>query len=298
MPRHAVIPSNDKLLNGFLLSRQVMDCTPATLHDYKSRLRQFLRFLYSFNEGMSLVVVNRQHIEAYLVTFRNEGRSSYTLRTQYRCLSTFYRWMLAEQFIDESPLRNMKMPQVPKQSKEFIPKADFLHLLELCPLSTYTGARNAAILWLFWTTGMRLTELANLKLEDLDAEEERIKVFGKGRKERPVPYTPEAKKAVWRYLAYRNDKLPQLWLSEERKPIKPEGIRLAVTRLYQRAGIKRKDVCHIFRRTWAWERIKEGVNLKYIMLIGGWATIEVLLDYVRAMETDEALKIIAKSHKR
>jgi len=287
--RHAVLPSNDKLLNGFLLSRQVMDCTEPTLHNYKGRLRQFLRFLYAYNEGISLTQIDRQHIEAYLVTFRNEGRSSFTLRAQYRCLSAFYQWMVIEQFIDESPLRNMKVPRVPRQSKEFITEADFHKLLEFCPLSTYIGARNAAALWLFWSTGMRLSELANLQIKDLDNERHRIKLFGKGRKERFVPYSQEAVKAIWRYLSYRDDNIPQLWLSEERKTIKPEGIRLGITRLYQRAGIKRKDVCHIFRRTWAMRNLKANIPTQYVLLVGGWEDVRTLDGYVRAMKSDEAL---------
>lgn len=297
MPRQQVIPSNDKLLSGFILSREVMECTLPTIRDYKSRLRQFLRFLYAFQEGISLTEVNRQHIEGYLVGFRQAGRSSYTLRTQYRCLSAFYRWMLTEQFITASPLANIKIPRVAKTAKAFITEEEFQRILAFCPLSTFIGARNAAMLWLLRTTGMRISELAKLQITDLDAEHKRIKVFGKGRKERYVPYLKQAKVAVWRYLSYRDDGLPQLWVSEERRTIKGEGLRLALIRLYKRADVHVKDVCHVFRRTWAWERIKEGISLKYVMLIGGWATIDVLLNYVAAIETDEALKKIMELEK-
>lgn len=291
LPSSSVLPGNDKLLSGFILSRQVMDCTDATLRDYKSRLRQFLRFLYAYKEGMSLIQVERQHIESYLVTFREEGRSSYTLKTQYRCLKAFYTWLVTEQFIKESPLKNIKPPRVPKRSKPFITEEQFQALLSFCPISTYLGARNAATLWLLWTTGMRLSELTNLKVSDLDTERNRIKIFGKGRKERYVPYSKEAIIAIWRYMKFRNDSLPQLWLSEERKPIKAEGIRIAITRLNQRAGIKSKDVIHIFRRSWAWRNLKAGVPVRYIQLVGGWESLSTMEIYVRAMQVEEALDI-------
>jgi site-specific recombinase XerD len=266
-----------------------MECTPATIRDYKGRLRQFLRFLYVTHEGLSLTEVDRQHVESYLVSFHDAGRSSFTMRTQYRCLSAFYHWLVTEQFIEQSPLRNIKIPRVPKRSKAFLSEAEFQQLLSFCPLSTYSGARAAAVLWLLWSTGMRLSELANLQVTDLDADRNRIKLFGKGRKERFVPYSKEARKAVWRYLAYRDDKLPQLWLSEERKPIKGDGLRLALIRLYQRAGIHVKDTCHVFRRTWAMRNLKAGVPIKYVCLVGGWEQISTLEGYVRAMQSDEAL---------
>jgi len=141
---------------------------------------------------------------------------------------------------------------------------------------------------------MRLSELANLAIVDLDNEGERIKVFGKGRKERYVEYTKEAKRAVWRYMAYRDDKLPNLWLTEEKTPIKAAGIRIALTRLYARAGFKVKDVAHIFRRTWAMRKIDEGVPLKYIQIIGGWEDITTLDIYVRAADADKALKAMKR----
>lgn len=289
MPKPEVIPQNYELINGFLLSRSVMDCTPQTMKDYKLRLNQFNRHLFANHPGLSLIHVERRHIEGYLLDFKERGRTSWTMRTNYRCLSAFYHWMIEEQFIKESPLLRMKLPRVPKVAKAFLTEAQRDRLLSFCPLSTFVGARTTAMIWLLWTTGMRISELTGLRIEDLDSHNDKIRVFGKGRIERYVPYQKEAKKAVWRYMSYRDDKLPQLWLTEERKPMKSSGVQESIERIYKRADIHVKDICHIFRRTWAMRQLRAGVPIKFVQLVGGWASIGVLEGYVRAMESDEAL---------
>ena len=283
------IPQNHELINGFLLSRSVMDCTRATMNDYKFRLNRFNRHLFVNFEGLSLLHVERRHIESFLMEFKERGRASYTIRTEYRCLSAFYRWLIEEQFIEVSPLARMRLPRVPVVSKSFITEAQRDRLLSFCPLSTFVGARTAAMIWLLWTTGMRASELAGLRTEDLDGQNNKIRIFGKGRRERYVPYQKEAKKAVWRYMSYRNDSLPELWLSEERKPMKVSGVQESIERIYKRADIHIKDICHIFRRTWAMRQLKAGVPIKFVQLVGGWSSISVLEGYVRAMESDMAL---------
>lgn len=164
-------------------------------------------------------------------------------------------------------------------------------MLRVCPLSVFTGARNAAMIWLLWTTGMRREELAKLKVEDLDWGNSRIRVFGKGRKERWVPFTKDAKKALWRYLKYRGEDLPQLWLTEGRRPASMWMVVSAMRRVVERAELQGqvKDVHHIFRRTWAMRNLKAGVPIKFVQLVGGWESVVTLECYVRAMESEDAL---------
>lgn len=187
-------------------------------------------------------------------------------------------------------MRNMKPPKTPKVGKPFLTEVERDQMLHLCPLSSFTGARGAAVIWLLWTTGMRLGELAGLQQSDLDWEKNKIRVFGKGQKERYVPFAREAKKAVWRYMAHRKDDLPQLWLTEERQPATVWAITSATRRLIERAGLDIKDMHHIFRRSWAWRNLKAGLPTKYVQLVGGWENLTTLDGYVRAMESEEALE--------
>jgi len=272
---------------GFLLSREVKGCTPATLKTYELRISQFFRFL----DGQITRVqdADRSDIDRFLLRLRELGRSPHYIHSHFRALRTFFNWCVAEEFVPHSPMRNMKPPKLPKKGKPFISEAERDRLLHLCPPSTFLGARNGAAIWLFWSTGMRSQELANLQLSDLEWDKSRIRVFGKGNKERYVPFTKEAKKAVWRYLSYRNDDYPALWVTEERRPARKWAIVSATRRLIERADLDIKDMHHIFRRSWAMRNLKAGVPIKYVQLIGGWESVTTLEQYVRAMESEDAL---------
>ncbi len=283
-PGYAVTP--DFLLEGFLLSRRSMGCTRATLLDYKRRLTQFFRFIDRELPGQE---IRRFHIDSYLAWLADNGRSRATVRTNYRALHAFYNWQVEDELIERSPMAKMKLPRIEKRSKPFLAEGHFHQLLTLCSPPSFMRSRNAAVLWLFWSTGMRLGELAGLRVDDLNWDGSWILVFGKGNRERRVPFSKEAKRAVWRYLAFRKDNLPQLWLSEERTPMAPEGLRMAINRLYRRSGIQVKDVCHIFRRTWAMRQIKSGIPPKFVQLTGGWIDIKTLDGYIQAMTSEDAL---------
>ncbi len=276
-----------KELEGFLLSREVEGCSPPTLKTYRFRIGHFFLFLDGRVAGIQ--DISHADIDKYLLHFRELGRSPHYIHSNFRALRTFFNWCVAEEFVPRSPMRNMKAPRLPKKGKPFISEAERDRLLHLCPPSTFLGARNGATIWLFWSTGMRLQELANLQLSDLEWNKSRIRVFGKGSKERYVPFTNEAKKAVWRYLSYRNDDYPALWITEERRPARKWAIVSATRRLIERADLDIKDMHHIFRRSWAMRNLKAGVPQKYVQLIGGWESVTTLEQYVRAMESEDAL---------
>ena len=281
----------DMAITGFLLSREVEGCSQATLKTSKYRITKLFEYLAESAPDISLANINRWHVESYLLQVRNKGNSPAYLKSNFVILRTFFKWCLQENLIQIHPMRNMNPPKLPKVAKPFLSEEQRDQLLSICPPTLFIGARNAAVVWLLWTTGMRLSEMANLQLKDLDWNSGKIKVFGKGSRERYVPFLKEAKKAVWRYLVYRRDDFPCLWVTEERRPISKDGLDTSTQRLVIRAGLQGeiKDLHHIFRRTWAMRQIRAGIPLKYVQMIGGWESVTTLEGYVRAMDTDDAL---------
>lgn len=277
------------LIQGFLLSRDVIDCTRRTITDYRQRLGRYAGFIASEFPRISLKEVQRQHVEAYLLSIKHRGCAPWTVRTNYRALHAFYHWMAEEDFVAVSPMSKIKPPRVPKVGKPFLSISQFTQLCDVCALNTFTGARTAAMLWILWGTGMRREELAGLMIADVDWDAGCIRVFGKGRKERYVPLTKDARKAIYKYLKFRDDALPYLWLTEERTAMRSNGVCVSIRRTYERAGLSVKDAFHIFRRTWAMRNLKAGVPMKHVQLIGGWEDISTLEVYVRMMDSTDAL---------
>ena len=134
-------------------------------------------------------------------------------------------------------------------------------------------------------------------MKDLDWNKARIKVVEKGDKERYVPFTADAQKAVYRYLKARQvymgskDHYQELWIGEERKPLVYHGIQKINRVLMDRAGLHVKDQHHIFRRTWAYRNLSAGVPVKFVQLVGGWSDLATMEGYVRAMQSDDALNV-------
>lgn len=205
--------------------------------------------------------------------------------------------MIRWDFLSGNPVRKVSRPKEPKVKKGFLAPEHIRRILELCPQGQFQGARRRAMFLLLLTTGMRLMELAGLKLEDLNWEGKFIRVMGKGSKERVVPFHREAQHAVWRYLAYRRDDHPCVWVTEERRPMGYYGVQQDLHRIFERAGLRGKlqDAVHIFRRTWAVNALRQGMGLKFVQVIGGWESVQVLEGYVRALEADDALITLSKT---
>jgi len=171
-----------------------------------------------------------------------------------------------------------------------------LRLIEVCDYdyknnAQLLGSRNKAIILMFIDTGLRASELANIKLDDIDSERGWIKVKGKGAKERVVRIGGTAQKALWRYLVFREkNKYQELWITEEGRPMKVGGIQLMIQRLKERAGVMAKGNCHKFRHTFALNflrRDRNPFNLQYLL---GHSDLRMVKHYVSTLGMEDALK--------
>lgn len=262
--------------------------TASTINACRRRFRVFMGFLEERGRPLEIDQVTSLDILAYLDHFKSLGRSPSTIRSRCLFIKAFFNWAVEWELIHESPAARIRPPKVPKVRKPFLAPASFRTLLGLCPLNTFLGARRQSVLWLFATTGMRLRELASLNLEDLDWKAGLIRVMGKGQKERRVPFHKQAQLVVLRYLSQRSDDLPCLWLTEERTPLSYGAVSTDMGQLMRYAGLKVKDRCHIFRRTWAAHASRQGIPTQYTLAVAGWSTARMLDDYTRAMQEEEA----------
>lgn len=279
------------LLANYVRWHRVENHSPLTVRDYQDELGVFLRSLKKRGHSLKTEEVTPFDIMVFLEELRNKGHAPATLKRTYGNLLAWFNWMVRWDFLSGNPVRKVCRPKEPKVKKGFLAPEHIQHILALCPQSQFQGARRRAMFLLLLTTGMRLMELAGLKLKDLDWEGRLIRVMGKGSKERVVPFHREAQHAMWRYLTYRRDDHPCVWVTEERRPMGYYGVQQDLHRIFARAGLRGqlKDAVHIFRRTWAVNALRQGMGLKFVQVIGGWESVQVLEGYVRALEADDAL---------
>ena len=280
-----------RLLDDFLFDRRIQECSPRTIRDYRDELSAFIRFAAGSDCSQADEVTAFQ-IRSFLAHLQDLGRAPATVNRAFGNLRTFFNWLVNEEYLAVSPCAKIKPPKVPQIIKPLISPEQFDHLLSLCPSSTFTGARRRAMYAMLRNSGIRLGELASLKHKDLNWEQRRVKVYGKGAKERYVPFKLEVQRDLRRYLRYFENPSQELWIGQYGHPMTYQSIEKDLGRMFQRAGFggELKDACHIFRRTFAMQLLEDGLDVMFVQQIMGHSTLEVLRKhYLSRLDSEKAL---------
>ena len=248
----------------FLQSRRVSEVSPGTLQFYNVKLGRFLT-------EVNADAATRQDIESFLLQFTNPGnRHAY-----YRVVKTFYNWR--ERSLDlPSPMKNMTAPRLGKLILPSLTREQVFILLEFTD-----NVRNKAVIALFTESGLRLTELINIKPQDIDWNRHTIRVLGKGKKERFAPF------------GYMAESYMKVWLSQYQPNgniwgLNQWGITSMLRRLQKATGITCNP--HTFRRTFACLLREAGVDVMTIKDLGGWESLEMVQRYTRSVTFNNSLK--------
>ena len=279
-------------MTNFLFDRRIQECSPLTIRDYRDELGAFIRFVNDAGIG-DADQVTPFHVRSFLGNLQDLGRAPTTVNRAFGNIRAFFNWMVYEDYLTGSPCAKIKAPKVPQVIKPLISFEQFQHLLSLCPANTFAGARRRAMYVLLWNSGIRVKEIAALTCNDLEWDQRRIKVFGKGAKERYAPFTPEAQRAMKRYLRCRTDAGPEVWVGRSGQPMTRGGIQQDLGGMFRRAGLNKtlKDPCHIFRRTFAMKLLEDGLDVTFVQQIMGHSSLEVLRKhYLTRLDSEKALQ--------
>lgn len=298
------------LVRGYILTHQTNDCSPHTVAYYGGTLRRFLWYADKQSWPDDVRQLDQWHIREFLgyvatelARWDKQGNGSEsscrkashsTVHHYYSVLRAFFHWTVAEGFVAESPVARIKVakpknkvirPYTPDQIRKMLAACDH----DWQRNAKFLGARNKAIVLLLLDTGLRASELASIKLRDIDVERGWIRVLGKGSKERLVRIGTVAQKALWRYLVHRGYDGDYLWLSEEGQPLRTSGIQSSVDRLKQQAGISDDGCLHRFRHTFALSFLRvdrNPFNLQYLL---GHSSLEMVKHYTATLGMEDAL---------
>ena len=287
---------NDGTLEGqlklFLVTCTVNNLSPRSVEDYSQKVGVFVTFCRT-QEIYKLRQVNPSAIRLFLLGIQQRCKPV-SVHGYYGCVCRFFNWLVEEGTLKESPMVRMHPPKVPKQLIQPFKPEHIDRLLTLCD-NSFLGCRNRAIILTFLDTGLRLSELANIQLADIDFDRETIKVMGKGAKERLVRIGKRTQKALLRYILQRNDTLPCLWLTEERSPLQARGVQQMVERLGKRAGLTNvRCSAHTFRHSFGTASLEHGADIREVQSLLGHSTLSMTLRYVSTVNSEQAVK----SHRR
>jgi integrase/recombinase XerD len=203
-------------IDDFLLDRESRNFSPKTLVQHRTSLAHLANFLEKQHKVTHLSMIEAVHLRAWLVFLAKEPgvrgksritRTARTCRWYAQSMHAFCNWLVAEQYIEENPAERVELPKLEKPLIRIIEFEEFEALLAACAAPQEKGfiadrnaARNRAILWVLWDTGIRVGELCDLRLANFDRRQGTLIVFGKGRKERRVALGRNALRALLYYL--------------------------------------------------------------------------------------------------
>ena len=273
-----------------------------TVKAYAADLNQFFGHLES-NGVSTLDTVRKATLRAYLAGLIDAGLSKRSVARKIACLRSFFSYLRRRGHLMSNPTLSLVTPRPERRLPVFLSEDDVARILEAPDVSELEGARDAAILELFYSTGIRLSELIGLDWEDLDRKAHTVKVRGKGSKERIVPVGLHAIEALGKY----RDRLAEAGRGSVRKTALftlANGRRmypLAVSRLVKRyitvASEIGKQSPHVFRHSFATHLLNRGADLRAVKELLGHESLSTTQVYTH-VTTERMKKMYRKSHPR
>lgn len=265
-----------------------------TILAYSGDLEQFYTFLHTTYEIKKLSDINHVLIRSWVVELMEKKISPRSVNRKITTLKTFYKYLLRQGIATENPMLKIMSPKTSKRLPVFVEKDNMNTLIDTIAFGDdLEGIRNKLIIELFYATGIRLSELINLKLVNVDLEACQIKVLGKRNKERIIPFSNEIKNSIQDYM----DKKPGLpgeflfQLKSGKKMYEKFVYRLVNEYLSVITTVDKKSP-HVLRHTFATHMLNNGADLNAIKELLGHASLAATQIYTH--NTVEKLKNIHK----
>lgn len=282
--------------------------SPNTVRAYRRDLEAFTGFCDRHYGGeWDFETVDRQGLRGFLGELQRRGLTKRSAARALSAVRSFYRFLQVHQGMDANPARGLRMPRLDRRLPAYLDRQDTDNVFAAAEArvdpDSFAGIRDLAMLELFYSSGLRLSELHQLNLGDLDLLSDQVKVKGKGRKERIVPVGARAVQVLRRYLECR-EPLAQLegadraayFLNQRGKRLSARGVQRAIHRLYDAAGVEGVRV-HSLRHSFATHLLDEGADLRAVQELLGHASLSTTQIYTHT-SVERLKKVYHQAHPR
>lgn len=296
------------LLHGFSYELQATT-KPQTANYYCGEVSRFLRWARTSGVPQDIRLITKHDVYAFFhyLAIGSAGSEPNSVERRrwpyYRALRRFFDWAVKEGYLERSPMDGIKLkapqaapiePYRQEHIQQMLNVLDHHWRVAATHRQKMLAARAKAMLILFLESGLRLEEMARLRLSDIDLQRQRLVVrHGKLGKYRLTGFGPQTRRALWKYLSLRPPTVEgdALWVTEEGTPLSASGVQMVIRRLKKEAGQQHvKGSVHKLRHTFATTYLRHTRDMKGCRLLLGHSNLTMVERYTQFVEAEDALK--------
>jgi integrase/recombinase XerC len=276
------------------------NASPYTVRNYQTDLADFFKFLTK-KEFTMLDEVDRHVLRDYLSELAERGIAKASIARKLSAIRSFFRYLVREELIAKNPIEQVSSPKLDRRLPAFLTQEEMEKLLNAPDLSTPLGQRDRALLELLYASGLRVSELVGLTLEQIDLETNEIRVWGKGSKERVVLMGQPAAEALKDYIQegrarLRGEKKTKaLFLDRYGQRLTERSVQRLLNQYAKKAGIGKRVHPHMLRHTFATHLLDGGADLRVVQELLGHARLTSTQIYTHVTK-GQARKVYLAAH--
>jgi integrase/recombinase XerC len=271
-----------------------------TVLAYKTDLNQFHHFLQEAFPDVLPESADHGIIRSWIIQQVETGLDPASINRKIACLRTFFKFLMRQEYLNQNPMTKVKVLKTKKKLPDFIREGDMANLLDNVSFEdTFEGWRDKLVLELFYATGIRLSELIQLKESQLNLLNHTIKVLGKRNKERMVPFPASIVSILERYKAIRNKeveiKTGYLFVTDKGKPCYPMMVYRIVKKYLDQYTTSNKKSPHVLRHTYATHLLNKGAEINAVKDLLGHSSLAATQVYTHN-SIEKLKKVFDQAH--
>lgn len=285
-----------KHINDFIkYIKNIRNYSENTIINYELDLKEYLEYLNK--KDLNLINITYKDVKQYLSYLYDKNYSNSSLSRKISTLRSFYKYLYNESLIEKNPYLYVSLPKKEKKLPRYVNYEDLDLILNIPDLETKDGIRDRLILEILYGTGIRVSELCNIELKDLDLKEKTIRIVGKGDKERIVLYGEYCSEILDKYLKVRDIKEKKLIQSNNGNKINASSIQKILKDILKRASLKKNITPHVFRHTFATHLLNEGCDILTVKELLGHSSLDTTQIYTH-VSNEKLRKVYLDTHPR
>lgn len=273
-----------------------------TVLSYRKDLTAFAQFVADHFPATDVVRADTDCVRLWLMSQREAGLSAATINRRLSALRTFYKYLLRHNIVTSDPTLRIVAAKTPKKIPTFFREKEMDKLLSVSEnLSNFEACRDETIIETFYQTGIRLAELIGIKDTDIDFDRNTIRIFGKRRKERIIPFGNGLKQKITQYIVARDKEVerttPYLYVLRSGRQMYPQAVYRIVKAAMSQVSTQGKRSPHVLRHTFATAMLNNGADINAVKELLGHASLAATQIYTHTT-FEQLQKIYGQAHPR